>query len=133
MARKNIHGKRGVKFKAGFTASKRKSMMRNLVTELIKYGKVTVTEATAKDLRGLADKMVTLGKKGDLHARRQAASVIRDIYAVETAEKKVTVLQKLFDEIAPKFATRNGGYTRLLKLGNRRGDDAPMCIVEFVE
>ena len=130
MARKNMHGKVGVKFKAGFTASKRKNMMRNQVTELLKYGRITVTAADAKNLKSVADKMVTLGKKGDLHARRMAAAYIRDIYVNE--ETKQTVLQKLFSEIAPKYADRNGGYTRLLKLENRKGDDAPMCIVELV-
>lgn len=131
MARKNMHGKVGVKFKAGFTASKRKSMMRNLVSELIKYGHVTVTEATAKDLVSVADKMVTLGKKGDLAARRQAARYIRDIYVDEA--NKVTALQKLFNEIAPSYKDRNGGYTRRLKLVNRLGDNSPMCVVEFVK
>ncbi|MDY4788642.1 MAG: 50S ribosomal protein L17 [Bacilli bacterium] len=126
-----MHGKVGVKFKAGFTASKRKSMMRNLVSELIKYGHVTVTEATAKDLVSVADKMVTLGKKGDLAARRQAARYIRDIYVDEA--NKVTALQKLFNEIAPSYKDRNGGYTRRLKLVNRLGDNSPMCVVEFVK
>ena len=130
MARKNMHGKVGVKFKAGFTASKRKNMMRNQVTDLFKYGRITVTAADAKNLKVVADKMVTLGKKGDLHARRMAAAYIRDIYVNE--ETKQTVLQKLFSEIAPKYADRTGGYTRLLKLENRKGDDAPMCIVELV-
>ena len=130
MARKNMHGKVGVKFKAGFTASKRKNMMRNQVTDLFKYGRITVTAADAKNLKSVADKMVTLGKKGDLHARRMAASYIRDVYVNE--ETKQTVLQKLFSEIAPKYADRNGGYTRVLKLENRKGDDAPMCIVELV-
>ena len=130
MSRKNIHGKAGVKFKAGYTTSKNKSMMRNVVTELIVNGHVEVTEKVAKDLKALADKMVTLGKRGDLHARRQAAAVIRDVWADEA--NKVTALQKLFGEIAPKYAERNGGYTRILKVGNRRGDNAPMCIVELV-
>ena len=130
MARKNMHGKVGVKFKAGFTASKRKNMMRNQVTDLFKYGRITVTAADAKNLKSVADKMVTLGKKGDLHARRMAAAYIRDIYVNE--ETKQTVLQKLFSEIAPKYADRKGGYTRVLKLENRKGDDAPMFIVELV-
>ena len=130
MARKNMHGKVGVKFKAGFTASKRKNMMRNQVTELLKFGRITVTAADAFELKRVADKMITLGKKGDLNARRLAAAYIRDIYVAE--DSKQTVLQKLFAEIAPKYATRNGGYTRVLKLENRKGDDAPMCIVELV-
>ncbi len=130
MARKNMHGKVGVKFKAGFTTSKRKNMMRNQVTELFKYGKITVTKADAANLKSVADKMVTYAKKGDLNSRRLAAAYIRDIYVSENSNQ--TVLQKLFSEIAPKYATRNGGYTRVLNLENRKGDNAPMCIVELV-
>ena len=130
MARKSYHGKVGVKFKAGYTASKRKSMLRNVVTDLIVHGRVQVTLATAKELAPLADEMVTLAKRGDLHARRQAATVVRDIYA--NKEQTQTALQKLFDEIAPKYTERNGGYARILKTGNRRGDNAPMAIVELV-
>lgn len=131
MARKSFHGKVGVKFKAPFTASKKRSMMRNLTTELIKFGRVEVTEAVSKDLKSIADRMVTYAKKGDLHHRRLAASYLRDIYVDENS--KVTVLSKLFDEIAPKYQDRNGGYTRAIKLVNRRGDNSPMCIVEFVD
>ncbi len=130
MARKNIHGKRGVKFKAGFTASKRRNMMRNVVTELIKYGHVNVTERVATDLVVLSDKMITLGKEGSLHSRRQAAAVIRDIYADEA--KKQTVLQKLFSDVAPRYKDRNGGYTRALKIEPRKGDNSPMCRVELI-
>ena len=130
MARKSYHGKVGVKFKAPWTTSKNKSMLRNLVTELIIHGRVEVTLSTAKELSPLADEMVTLAKRGDLHARRQAAAYVRDIWANE--EQTQTALQKLFDEIGPRYAERNGGYTRALKLGNRRGDNAPMCIVELV-
>ena len=74
--------------------------------------------------------MVTLAKRGDLHARRQAAAVVRDVYV--NKEQTKTALQKLFDEIAPKYADRSGGYARMLKIGNRRGDNAPMAIVELV-
>lgn len=130
MSRKSYHGKVGVRFKAPWTTSKNKSMLRNVVTDLIVYGKVEVTLATAKELVELADEMVTLAKRGDLHARRQAAAVVRDVYA--NTEKTQTALQKLFDEVAPKYAERNGGYTRILKTGNRRGDNAPMAIVELV-
>ena len=130
MARKTFHGKVGVKFKAGYTTSKRKSMLRNVVTDLIVYGRVEVTLATARDLVELADEMVTLGKRGDLHARRQAAEVVRNVYVDK--EQTKTALQKLFDEVAPKYADRNGGYARVLKTGNRRGDNAPMAIVELV-
>ncbi len=130
MSRKTFHGKVGVKFKTGYTSSKEKSMLRNVVTDLIVYGRVEVTLSTAKNLVELADEMVTLGKRGDLHARRQAAEVIRDVYVDKDQTK--TALQKLFDEIAPKYADRNGGYARVLKTGNRRGDNAPMAIVELV-
>lgn len=130
MSRKTFHGKVGVKFKAGYTASKRKSMLRNVVTDLIVHGRVQVTLATAKDLVELADEMVTLAKRGDLHARRQAAEIVRDIYVDKDQTK--TALQKLFEEIAPKYTDRNGGYARVLKTGNRRGDNAPMAIVELV-
>ena len=131
MARKNLHGKVGVKFKAGFTASKNKNMMRNLVSELIKFGHVTVTEATAKELVTVADRMVTYAKKGDLASRRLAARYVRDIYVDEA--NKVTALQKLFNEIGPRYKERNGGYTRRLKVDNRLGDNAPMCLVSFVK
>lgn len=130
MSRKSFHGKVGVKFKAPYTTSKNKSMLRNVVTELIVHGRVEVTLKTAKELVELADEMVTLAKRGDLHARRQAASVVRDIYVDSTNTQ--TALQKLFNEIAPKYTERKGGYTRILKTGNRRGDNAPMAIVELV-
>ena len=130
MSRKSFHGKVGVRFKAPWTTSKNKSMLRNVVTDLIVHGRVEVTLATAKELVELADEMVTLAKRGDLHARRQAAAVVRDVYA--NAEKTQTALQKLFDEVAPKYTERKGGYARILKTGNRRGDNAPMAIVELV-
>ena len=130
MSRKSYHGKTGVRFKAPYTTSKNKSMLRNVVTDLIVRGRVEVTLATAKQLVELADEMVTLAKRGDLHARRQAAAVIRDVYA--NNEQTQTALQKLFDEVAPKYTERKGGYTRILKTGNRRGDNAPMAIVELV-
>lgn len=129
-ARKNIHGKRGVKFKAGFTAAKKKNMMRNVATELIKYEKVVVTAKVAADLQPLADRLITLAKAGDLHSRRQAARVIRDVYVDEKQDK--TVLQKLFADIAPRYVDRKGGYTRALKIDNRRGDNAPMRVVELM-
>ena len=130
MSRKSYHGKTGVRFKAPYTTSKNKSMLRNVVTELIVHGRVEVTLSTAKELVVLADEMVTLAKRGDLHARRQAAAVVRDVYA--NTEKTQTALQKLFEEVAPKYTERKGGYARILKTGNRRGDNAPMAIVELV-
>ena len=105
------------------TSSHRKAMMRNMVTSLLEYERIETTDAKAKELRGLADRMITLGKRGDLHARRQALSVIRS--------KSVTA--KLFDELAERFRDRPGGYTRVIKLGNRVGDAAPVSIIELVE
>lgn len=130
MARKNIHGKAGVRFKAGYTVSKDKNMLRNVSTDLIIYGKVEVTAKVASQLKTTVEHLITLAKRGDLHARRQAAAYVRDVWA--NKEETQTALQKLFNEIGPRYADRNGGYTRALKLGNRRGDNAPMCIVELV-
>jgi large subunit ribosomal protein L17 len=100
----------------------RKALMRNLVTSLLEHGRIETTDAKAKELRGLADRMITLGKRGDLHARRQAASVIRSR----------TVTAKVFDELATRFRDRPGGYTRVIKVGHRVGDAAPVSIVELV-
>ena len=107
----------------------RKALLRDLITDLILNGSIETTLAKAKELKRLADKMVTLGKKNTLASRRQAAELIR----FETDEEGKYALQKLFDEIAPKFANRNGGYTRVLKLGPRRGDATEMALIEFVE
>ena len=126
--RKNVHGKGGVSFKTGFTASKNKSLLRNLVTDLIQYGKVETTLATAKELSKLADRLVTYGKKGDLNSRRLAAAIIRNEQAGD-----VTALKKLFDEIAPSYKERNGGYTSVLKTGIRKGDNAPTALVTWVK
>ena len=130
MSRKNIHGKAGVRFKAGYTVSKDRNMLRNVSTDLIIYGKVEVTEKVAKQLKTSVDHLITLAKRGDLHARRQAAEVVRNVYVDKDQTK--TALQKLFEEIAPKYTDRNGGYARVLKTENRRGDNAPMAIVELV-
>jgi large subunit ribosomal protein L17 len=108
--------------KLGRPSDQRKAMLRNLVTDFLKYGKITTTEARAKEVRSISEKMITLGKRGDLHARRQALAYILD----------ESVVKKLFDEIAPKYKDRQGGYTRILKLGPRRGDGAPLVIIELV-
>ncbi len=110
-------------------SAQRKALLRDLVTDLILNGKIETTEAKAKELKRLADKMVTLGKTNTLHSRRQAATLIR----FEKAEDGKFAIQKLFDEIAPRFASRNGGYTRVIKTGFRRGDAAPLAIIEWVE
>ena len=116
--------------KFGRNADHRKAMLRNLATSVILYGKVETTEAKAKDMRSVVDELITRGKRGDLHARRQAAAYIRNVVADEA--KSQTVLQKLFDEVAPKYADRNGGYTRVVKTGTRKGDAAPMAYIELV-
>jgi large subunit ribosomal protein L17 len=104
-------------------ASHRKALLRNLVTELLRHGRIKTTLAKAKAMRSPAEKMITLGKRGDLHARRQALSFIQS----------KDVVHKLFDTIAAKYAERQGGYTRVLKIGRRQGDAAPMAIIELVE
>jgi large subunit ribosomal protein L17 len=116
--------------KFGRNADHRKAMMRNLATSVILYGKVETTEMKAKDMRSVVDHLITLAKKGDLSARRQAASYLRDAIADEKTEQ--TVLQKLFTELGPKYKDRNGGYTRVVKTGVRRGDAAPMAYIELV-
>ncbi len=121
--RKNVHGKAGVRFKAGYTKSKHENKLRTLVTSLIMEERVTVTSGMVKELKSMADHMVTLAKRGDLHARRQAASVLRSKEA----------LDKLFSTLGPRFASRNGGYTRGLKAGFRRGDNAQLVMVSFVD
>jgi len=115
------HGVAGVKL--GRTAAHRRALFRNLVTALLEHGTVRTTDAKAKELRRWADHMITLGKQGTLHARRRAATVIR----------RRAVLKKLFDELAPRFGERAGGYTRVVKLGVRQGDNAHLSLVELVE
>lgn len=105
------------------SSSHRKALYRNLVTDLLGYEKIITTEAKAKEVRSLAEKMITLGKKGGLHSRRQALSFI--------FEERVT--EKLFSELAPRYAERSGGYIRILKLGPRLGDRAPMVQLELVQ
>ena len=97
-------------------------MLRNLVTDLLREGRIQTTEHRAKEARRQAEKMITLGKRGDLHARRQAMAYIYD----------ESVVTKLFEEIAPKYADRQGGYTRILKLGPRQGDNAAVVFLELV-
>ncbi|OGR31864.1 MAG: 50S ribosomal protein L17 [Desulfuromonadales bacterium GWD2_61_12] len=115
------HNKSGRRL--GRNSSHRLAMLRNMVTSLIEHEKITTTDIRAKELRKLADRMITLGKRGDLHARRQALQVIQD--------RKVVA--KLFDMIGPRFKDRPGGYTRIVKLGIRLGDKAPLSQIELVE
>ena len=130
--RKNVHGKTGVRFKAAYTKSKYENMLRNVVTDLIRFGSVKVTEATSKDVVSKAAWLITLTKKEDvMNAKRAAASFVRNVKVAKDSD--VTALDKLFNEIGPKFTNRDGGYTRTLKLGNRRGDDAPIVLVCWVD
>ena len=109
--------------KLGRDSAHRKAMLRNLVTDLLREGRITTTETRAKEAGRMAEKMITLGKKGSLHARRQVLAYVFD----------EDVVTKLFDEIAPKYEERNGGYTRILKLGPRRGDNAEEVFLELVK
>ncbi|GAB4245345.1 MAG: hypothetical protein OHK005_10670 [Candidatus Methylacidiphilales bacterium] len=109
--------------KLGRTSQHRDAMLANMVTSLIQHSRITTTLAKAKAVRPLAEKIVTLGKKGTLHHRRLALAELGDQVAVK----------KLFTEIAPRFQERKGGYTRILKLGPRRGDAAPMALIEWVD
>ena len=115
------HGKKTVKF--GRERSHRNAMMRNMVTSLLAHEHVSTTNAKGKELKRRAEHMITFAKRGDLHSRRQ---VLRHI-----ADK--SVVSKLFDELGPRYSERKGGYTRLVKIGPRRGDGAEMCIVELVD
>lgn len=109
--------------KLGRSPAHRRALFRNLVTALMEREALRTTDAKAKELRRWADRMITLGKEGTLHARRRAATIIG----------RPSVLKKLFDEIAPRYQARQGGYTRVVKLGTRHGDAAPISLVELVE
>lgn len=115
------HSKAGRRL--GRKTSHREAMFRNMVTSLLDHGKITTTDAKAKEIRVVAERMITLGKRGDLHSMRLAASVIRE----------KTVVSKLFSTIAPRYKERLGGYTRIIKLGIRQGDAAPVSLIELVE
>ena len=109
--------------KLGRSVAHRKALFRNMVTSLLQHEQIRTTDAKAKELRGVAERMITLGKRGTLHARRQALETIRS--------KEVT--SKLFDQLAERYRERPGGYTRVIKLGHRPGDAAPMSIIELVD
>ena len=128
--RKNVHGKTGVRFKAAYTKRKYENMLRNVVTDLIVHDAVKVTAAVAKDVVKEADRLVTLTKKEDvMNAKREANRFIRN----REVSEGVSATDKLFNVIGPKMKDRNGGYTRRLKLENRRGDDAPVVLVTWVD
>jgi large subunit ribosomal protein L17 len=109
--------------KLGRPTDHRLALFRNLVTDLLKHEKIITTEAKAKEVRGFAERIITMGKRGDLHARRRALGYVYD--------KKV--VEKVFDDLAPRYATRPGGYSRIVKLGPRLGDGARMAQLELVE
>src|SRR6201987_3394123 len=115
------HGNRGRKFHR--TAEHRKAMFMNLAGALIKHEQIVTTLHKAKDLRPVVEKLVTLGKRGGLHARRQAIAQMRDL----------AMVKKLFEVIGPRYKDRNGGYTRVLKAGYRYGDSAPVAVIEFID
>jgi large subunit ribosomal protein L17 len=115
------HGKAHRKFNR--RSDHRRSMLANLAASLIKHEQITTTLPKAKDLRPIVEKLVTLGKRGGLHARRQAISEMRDI----------AMVKKLFEVIGPRYKERNGGYTRVMKAGFRYGDSAPVAVIEFVD
>src|SRR5699024_1064250 len=118
--------------KLGRTSDQRKAMLRDLATSLIVSERVETTEARAKELRSVVKKLITLGKKGDLASRRQAAKTLRNVEILNEDETTQTALQKLFGEIAERYTERQGGYTRILKVGPRRGDGAESVIIELV-
>lgn len=109
--------------KLNMPSDQRRALLRNLVTSFLENGRIETTVTRAKETRSMAEKMITLGKANTLHTRRQALSYIT----------KEDVVTKLFEEIAPKYAERNGGYTRIIQTGPRRGDSAPMAILELVD
>lgn len=109
--------------KLGLESDHRYLMLHNLVKSLIEHGRINTTLARAKEMRSLAERCITYGKKNDVHNRRLAYKVLQDR----------DLVKKLFEEIAPNYTDRNGGYTRVLKAGNRKGDNAPMAIIEFVD
>lgn len=115
------HGFAGRRFAR--SVSHRKAMFANLAVSLLEHEQIVTTLPKAKDLRPIVEKLVTLGKRGDLHARRQVIAQIGN----------EPVVQRLFETIAPRYATRNGGYLRIMKAGFRRGDNAPMAVIEFVD
>ena len=115
------HGYRGRRFNR--SAEHRKAMFANMCQALIKHEQIITTLPKAKDLRPVVEKLITLGKRGDLHARRQAIAQIKDI----------DLVKKLFDVLGPRYKERNGGYTRVLKAGFRYGDNAPLAVIEFVD
>ncbi|MEQ6030038.1 50S ribosomal protein L17 [Staphylococcus saccharolyticus] len=118
--------------KLGRTSDQRKAMLRDLATSLIVSERIETTEARAKEVRSIVEKLITLGKKGDLASRRNAAKTLRNVEILNEDDSTQTALQKLFGEISERYNERQGGYTRILKVGPRRGDGAESVIIELV-
>lgn len=118
--------------KLGRTSDQRKAMLRDLATSLIVSERIETTEARAKEVRSVVEKLITLGKKGDLASRRNAAKTLRNVEILNEDDSTQTALQKLFGEIAERYSERQGGYTRILKVGPRRGDGAESVIIALV-
>ena len=118
--------------KLGRTSDQRKAMLRDLATSLIVSERIETTEARAKEVRSVVEKLITLGKKGDIASRRNAAKTLRNVEILNEDDSTQTALQKLFGEIAERYSERQGGYTRILKVGPRRGDGAESVIIELV-
>jgi len=128
--RKNVHGKTGVRFKTGYTASKNASMLRNVVSALIVNGEVKVTSGVTPELVSLASRLVSFAKEGTVAARREAAKYVR--HGVKAKDGR-EALKVLFDDLGPRYKERNGGYTSVYKLGARKGDNAEVELVRWAE
>ena len=127
IGRKNVHGKAGVRFKTGFTSSKHKNLLRNVLTDLVVYEHVKVTTSVTKDLVKKASHLISLAKKGDLHSKRQAISLLRN----KMVDEKTSAVDKLFNDLVKRFDGVNGGYVRALKLAPRKGDGAEVRLVTW--
>ncbi len=127
IGRKNVHGKAGVRFKTGFTSSKHKNLLRNVLTDLVVYEHVKVTTSVTKDLVKKASHLISLAKKGDLHSKRQAISLLRN----KMVDEKTSAVDKLFNDLVKRFDGVNGGYVRVLKLAPRKGDGAEVRLVTW--
>jgi large subunit ribosomal protein L17 len=129
--RKNVHGKGGVRFKAPYTTSKRKSELRNIVSTLIVKEHISVTSGMVDDLQKLFDRLIGYAKVNDVHSRRLALRIVRPFVVDE--KEKILAIDKLFNELGPRYKDRQGGYTRALRKGPRRGDNAMVYLVSLVK
>ncbi len=118
--------------KLGRSRGQRRALYRNLIAELFRHDRIRTTEAKARAIRARVERLVTLAKRGDVHARRQVIAYLGGEPRI-SQDKTTTVVQKLFDDLAPRYADREGGYTRLFKLGRRKGDGAQIALIELVE